>query len=128
MLKYLFKAVFQDGSVYEQNSIDASLHTPEKSSFYDVLETEKSGNKLIQFILTGEGKTFTVDLITGALDINGVKLPSMLPLTNYRLIYFRRNELLFVGAANIGHAVTFHLGWQANDETGKNYQNVMEIT
>jgi hypothetical protein len=130
MLKYLFKAFFEDGTVIEQNPADMSAVNPDKSCFFDVLDKQSRGAKLSRFELHGPG-IYSVDLNNGAFRANDsliVLAPEGLNLTNFRLVYFRRNTLQFAGQSKVGHDVSYFTGWQANDENGKNIQSVMEIT
>lgn len=129
-LKYLFTATFPDGTTFVQNPEDVSMLDPNRSAFYDLLESHKP---IARFDLTGDGRTYGVDLQTGEFLIGGAyqwmehdALPE--PHDDLRLIYYRQHRHHFKAGSNeqIGHDVTYCLGWQANHE-GRNYQQVIGI-
>ena len=128
MLKYLFAAQYNDGTIFYQDGDDISLTTPGKSQFYDVLQREKD---LEAFALHGDNHQYSVSLLTGHFEIDGV--PFELydgPVENRRLIFFRRNTHTF-NVENIeqSHLVEYHMGWQGNvPGTGENIQRVIIIS
>lgn len=138
-LKYLFIAEFQDGSVIEQEPADKSLIDPEKRSrFFDVLQQVEAGNHVVRFSLRGAGHIYTVDLIDGHFEVDGVSfkmIEGVLP--EYRIVFFRRHTHSFNVNVDgeqkeVGHDIVYRMGWQCTitdpkDKEEKNYQRVMEI-
>ena len=121
MLKYLFTCQYNDNIEFKQNIDDISKNDSSRSAFYDI-----EHDKLIKFSITDNKNTFSVSLIDGHFEINGV--PFKLhhdDLENFRLIFFRRHEHTF-GKNNI-HNVSYHMGFQANRHDGTNIKHVMEI-
>lgn len=127
MLKYLFKAIYEDGTILEQTQDDRSLIDPAKSTFFDI-----DHSKLIAFGLEDGGDTaVVVDLRDGSFQVNGV--PFYIydkEVKDRRLIYFRRNTIAFdQNLAQHGHNIAYHIGWQGNDPvTGENVQRVLSFT
>lgn len=134
MLKYLFAAVFADGTQINQTLEDRSKVDPLKSEFYDVMEYEKK-SPLIKFSIghIQEDKWAIVDLIDGHFELNGIpfylhlNLPSVDP--KFRIVYFRiRTEQLTTAADGTQTPSSldpkYMLGWQTTIE-GKNYQEVI---
>lgn len=69
MLKYIFTAVYSNGATYLQNQEDKSILEPEKRScFFDV-----EHDRLVAFVLTGNGHEYLVDLRDGHFEIDGVE-------------------------------------------------------
>lgn len=137
MSRFLFKAYFTDGTVYEQGEADASLWVKDKSSFFDVLFLEKNGeNPLLRFELSNGVNTYAVNLKDGSFEVNNVPFVIMnkpeisenFILTNYRLIFFRRVTKIF-SPNNMyqGEKIEFNFGWQANDPSGNNIKQIMTI-
>lgn len=140
MLKYLFTAVYKDGSVYQQNAEDRSVKEPDKRSCYYDLDQDQ----LDYFVLKGEGHEYGVDLRDGHFEIDGVqfvmheghqrKLPNgrtvIVPLSDFRLIFFRQHTHNFIVGQNVqkevSHEIVYRIGWQCTVD-GKNYQQVMQI-
>lgn len=128
VLKYLFEARFVDGHVIYQPSTDASIiHPLSRSSFWDVQNYGKSD--LVTFTLRGFGREHTVDLRDGHFTTDGMIISSPYgKLTNYRVIYFRRVQVVSEGGMHKRpEIVAYFLGWQANDYRGQNKQMVLEI-
>jgi hypothetical protein len=128
ILKYLFICVFTDGTRIEQDEKDASKLMEGKSQFYDVLQAVEQGKKIQYFMLVGNGHVYTVDLLDGHFEINGLpfKTHEENHFTDYRIIYFRRH---FHDATNEGftnHRIEYHLGWQTTFQ-GKNYKRFIVI-
>lgn len=124
MLKYIFLAIYADGSSYWQNDNDISETDPLRSCFYDVKQ-----DQLVAFKLEGEGHRYSVNLTTGAFSVDGVvfRMHEEI-LTNFKLIYFRRHtHSINALYEELAHQVVYRFGWQATDETGKVHQRVMEI-
>ncbi len=133
-LKYLFTAEYKDGSLYEQNEEDRSITEPDKRScFYDV-----DHDKLVGFVIKGNGHTYGVDLRDGHFEVDGMpffmhevndgvghhieKLPNgravAIELKDFRLIYFRRHTHQIEQSVHTGdhkeisHEIVFRVGWQ----------------
>lgn len=144
-LKYLFKATFSDGTIYEQTPEDVSMIDPAKRScFFDVMEYEKK-SPLIKFTLIGVGHEYTVNLKDGSFEIDGVKFfmheghnvivrgvktGSFIPLKDFRIIFFRQHTHSFKVGQNtqqeLSHEIVYRMGWQATMQ-GQNYQQVMQF-
>jgi hypothetical protein len=128
-MKYLFKALFENNEIYEQNPADISIINPEKSCFFDVLEKQKS-NKLLAFALYDkENNEYLVDLRNGQFEINGkrIKLHEEDFLSDFRLIYFRKNTITFTqGIDKTNNSVEFCIGWQTT-VNGINYKKTVFI-
>lgn len=128
-LDYLFVAEFKDGTRYYQDKRDRSLVEPlTRSAFYDV---QQRLDEVTKFSLVGGGREHTVFLYDGHFETDGeiiVSHPSLGDLTKRRLIYFRRCEqTVKAGQAMPPKVVGYFIGWQANDEHGRNQQMVLEI-
>ena len=145
-MKYLFKAEFLDGTTYEQHPNDLSIAGEGfGSSFSDIIERVRNGEVKI-FSLISKEHTGLVDLQDGHFEVDGLLFEvssdfNNTLLSSYRLIYFRRvrqcsqkivtldNELNpnVEDGEMTSQIVGFRIGWQANDESGKNYQQILEI-
>lgn len=129
-LKYLFTATYKDGRIYQQNAEDVSVTEPEKRScFFDIANHIE---KLSFFTLKGEGHEYSVDLIDGHFEADGVKkiIHTEEFLKDFRLIYYRQHKHTFeVGQKSqkeTSHTMVYHMGWQCTIG-GKNYQKIIEI-
>jgi hypothetical protein len=126
-LKYLFTAVLDDGSTYRQTPDDVSLTDPGRSAFYDIKDS-----KIKKFKLSNEIDSYSVDLTTGAFEVNGkpfsIQLENDILPINLRLIYFRRRRQHFMipNLQKINSDTTYCIGWQCTID-GKNYQRIIEI-
>ncbi len=130
-MKYLFTVLLADGHTYiEQTPEDVSKIVPYKSSYYDVLEAEKSNNKPMIFCLTGDNKSYLIDLRDGRFEINGASFfmhEHTSDFQEYRLIYYRNRRKFFDQAwAEIGEETVYHIGWQAT-VNGENVQYVLSV-
>jgi hypothetical protein len=130
-LKYLFTAIFPDGSTLSQTPDDESAIDPKRSAFYDVLQRLQEP---IRFTLAGDGHTYSVDLKSGEFTLDDPftwmerdDLPT--PDASFRLVYYRQHRHHFKAGSNeeVGHEVTYCMGWQATIE-GKNYQQIIGIS
>lgn len=135
---YSFTATFEDGSTVELNSKDenddVSLSRTDGtgSRFTDVLEKEKE-SKLISFVIHNDEKSVGVDLRDGHFEINGIPFwqhrPDRENYQDFRVIYYRTVQQY----ANVGLEITSAqeiataVGWQTNDDNGKNVQRVILI-
>ena len=126
-LKYPFTAVLDDGSTYRQTSDDVSLTDPKRSAFYDIKDS-----KVKTFTLSNGVDSYSVDLSTGAFEVNGkpfsVQLENDILPTNLRLIYFRRRRQHFMipNLEELSSDTTYCIGWQCTID-GKNYQRVIAV-
>ena len=124
-LKYLFRAMMADGTLYEQTTEDISITNPEKSAFFDILD-----KPIKSFWLEGQNLDHAgVNLETGCFNINGLEIKlHEEPLSDFRLIYFRRHRHHFNPAdgKEIGHEMEYHFGWQTTED-GKNIQKTIII-
>ena len=126
MLKYLFTAEYEDGSSFVQSQDDVSKLDEKRSQFYDVIQSEK---KLVKFYLRSDDKVFSVDLLTGYFNINGIETivegDKPVPINNpvYRLIFYRQHQHDFNAESKkeTVHRVTYFIGWQTIVD-GVNYQ------
>jgi len=123
-LKYLFKALYTDGTTFTQGESDVSLQDDKRSAYFDVDQS-----RLSAFAITGEGHTYAVDLTTSTFGIDGVPFSIHEgPLFRIRLIFFRRHtHAINAQFKELSHETVYRLGWQALDAEGMNVQRVMEI-
>lgn len=125
MMKYLFTVKYKDGSFYHQNAEDRSATEPDKRScFFDVKQDE-----VATFTLEGEGHTYSVNLIDGHFEVNGVPFAMHEEaLSGFRLIFFRQHTHNFIAGSGeeIKHDIVYRLGWQCT-VNGENVQRVMQI-
>lgn len=122
-MKYLFSALYKDGSVYEQNPEDISIIDPLRSCYFDLKQDE-----IEKFKLIGDGNTYSVDLTDGHFEVNGI--PFLLheeELKDFRLIFWRRHTHSFNrNDVELSHDIVYRFGWQCTVD-GKNYQQIMQI-
>jgi hypothetical protein len=123
-LIFFWIALFKDNTKIEQFNEDGTEH-----KFKEVQEKMKD---LAYFNLTNkEGKFFTVDLLKGIIGYNDLVLPYREvkeKKNNIRLIFFRRHTIHMTEAGHpIDHTIIYHLGYQWNDESGKNRQIILKI-
>jgi hypothetical protein len=129
-LKYLFGCRFADGTVVNQTPADVSSIDPQRSEFYDVLQTAES-SPVRQFWLKGDDTTLLVDLTDGHFELNGIpfKAHETLPLEfpDYRLIFYRQHKHQFnLDKEELAHQVDYCIGWQTTI-AGKNYKETITI-
>jgi len=130
VLKYLFKAEFEDGTCILQNEGDQSTIDASRSSFYDVLKEQEKGKKLVKFTLQGNGHACAVDLTDGHFEANGVAffLHEKVEMEEFRIMYFRVRDNHFTNGEFVGGDTAYRIGWQANQKiTGENEQHFIEI-
>ena len=125
MLKYLFACQYNDGSMFTQNKEDVSLIDTKKSAFFDVML-----DQVERFWIENQDNIYLVDLSDGHFEVNRVPffmheitIDATKHLTNFRLIYKRRNWV----DNKSGHRIMYMLGWQANYPDGKNEKRIMMI-
>lgn len=133
-LKYHFVGEFSDGSSLVQNESDRSAINPQKSCFYDLLQSPK---KLVKFHLcvqtsktTGK-QVLSVDLVDGHFELGDQVLwleENPMPVER-RLIFFRQHQHDFSSATReqTGHRVKYFVGWQATIK-GQNVQHIIGIS
>jgi len=135
-LKYLFTALYNDGTAFTQNAEDVSRQDPKRSAFFDVDQT-----KLLSFLLIPVDKVndgvYCVDLRTGKFLVNGAEFflhDRSVPLSNFRLIYVRRHrEHIDINTETKklsnkrADDVQYLLGFQANLPDGNNIQRIISI-
>jgi hypothetical protein len=125
-MKFLFRAHHSDSTIIEQTSQDISQTTPGKSAYFDV-----NHEKLVLFELyeaNNPRNSVIVNIIDKSITICSDTLRTILsppeePLSNVRLIYFRRNTQVIGGPVD----TVFNVGWQANDERGNNVKRIVEV-
>jgi hypothetical protein len=126
MLKYLFTAIYDDGTILKQTQEDISTKDPKRSAYYDI-----DHEKLIAFGLESEDSAIVVHIKDGAFEINGLPFMVNAPnVENRRLIYYRRVRINF-NEDNIEEAreIEYHIGWQGNEVgTGHNIQRILVLT
>jgi hypothetical protein len=125
MLDYLFTAIYEDGTTFEQTQDDVSSKDSNRSAFYDIEQ-----DKLIAFALQDEKNAIVVDLRDGTFQINGFTFSAYDgAVKNRRLIYFRRHKhAMNVDSGQADHQVSYFIGWQGNDPvTGENIQRTLEL-
>ena len=126
MLKYLFTALYDDGTILKQTQEDISTTDPKRSAYYDI-----DHEKLVAFGLEDDSNAILVHLTDGSFEINGVPFSITAPnVENRRLVYFRRNRINFDELnSETGREVEYHIGWQGNElGTGKNIQRIMVLS
>ena len=142
MLRYLFTAQFNDGTMLEQTQDDVSKTNPKKSAFFDVLNDTR---KLERFWLLEIYKNvdldritpskYLVDLTDGHFEINGNSfflheqtIDESKKLSDFRLIYFRRvQQSMNLTSGEASTKTMFMIGWQANYADGKNEKRILFI-
>ncbi len=126
-LKYLFVAVYNDGTHYQQTPEDVSLTKRGGSAFSDVDHT-----RLVRFFLASETNSVSVDLVDGHFEINGV--PFRLHneddgFKDFKLHYWRQVTRNFeVGSRPIPKdvSVIYKIGWEC-EKDGVTHKRVIEI-
>jgi len=124
-LSFHWLAIFNDGTMLAQieNGVENRFQIV-KDRFDD----------LVGFILHNKDNSsvFVVDLLKGQLkfgpmySLEGEETKEV--KKNIRLIYFRRNQIILSqNGAQMDHIIEYHLGFQYQDEEGKNKQTVIKI-
>ena len=124
-MKYLFVALFNDGSTIEQTQEDKSQHTEGKNAFYDVLQRL---NDLRAFALYNQETQdeYLVDLQDGRFEINGASfILHEEPVSNLRLVYFKRNRISMMTGEH--YDPLFFIGFQGNNALGQNVQRTITV-
>jgi hypothetical protein len=124
-MKYLFKALLNDGSFIEQTQDDKSSTTEGKNAFYDVLQNL---NELRAFALYNQetGDEALIDLKEQRFEINNASFfLHEESVTNVRLVFFKRNTIDCLTGETL--PVQYFLGFQANNEAGQNVQFTIRL-
>ena len=109
-LKYLFRAVYKDGSTYCQNMDDASIYTSGRSCYNDLRLDE-----IATFTLSDGITNYTLDLSNGVFSINSSSFYlNANPLTDFKLVYFRRVTIT-MGNEMEKTEVKYVMGYTARD-------------
>jgi len=128
-LKIHWLAQFSDGSQLKQFETNGK-----ENLFRSVLDRQ---NDLVKFILfhTEKSLHLTLDLKLGIIYINNIQMPQPELLSNVddrnrkRLIYFRRCRMeISQSGKEIKTDVIYFLGYQWNNEAGKNFKKVIQIS
>ena len=127
-LKYLFEVVYKDNSIYKQNEEDKPIIKEIGSSFSDVRQEDVK-----IFTLVGDGHKYSVHLDDGHFEVDGVQFLMHEEndlLKDFRLIFWRRHTHSFneTTKTELSHTIVYRFGWQANDNKGKNVQQIMQIS
>jgi len=129
-MKYLFTVKFDDDSTYVQNAEDKSTIDPEKRScFFDVMQAVEAGKKIVWFVLYDDKNVYSVNLVDGHFQINGVAffMHERRDLKDFRIVFFRQHTHHFnQDRKELGHEIIFRFGWQTTFD-GQNFQQIMEI-
>lgn len=121
MSKYLFKCLLNSGEIITQNETDQSTTTPNKNTFWDVLQRL---NEVRAFGLYNQenGDEWLVSIEDGHFEHN--MQPFLVgdegELANRRLIYFKRNIMNALNGEKLNEV--FFIGYQGNRADGSNAQ------
>jgi hypothetical protein len=129
-MKYLFKAVMNDGTEFNQDPEDRHP-AGTGSSFTHLLEEEKLHGGISVFALIGEGHEYAVHLTDGHFAIDSVPFGAhdqFITPQDLRLIYFREVSHHMHGGSITSTDMRFFIGWQFTDEEGKNQQQTIFMT
>lgn len=116
-LKYLFKILFDDGTIFEQTPEDVSSVDPKKSAFYDVLQDSRVPQALVLLAVDGTVQA-AVSLQDGHFEVEGVPFfigDAPGPGEPLELIYFRRNfREMVMGETveQVSHVIHYYFGWK----------------
>lgn len=120
---FTWVACFSDSTTLEQYNQDGT-----ENRFQLVKD---KFDKLEAFMLTNKegNKVFLVNLKKGSLNYNCIiDSESEEIKQNIRLIYFRRNKIIFNSKMEKqSHMIIFHLGFQYINTVGQNRQTILQI-
>lgn len=143
-LKYRYSVEFVDGSTFDQPKDDVSTINPQKSAFYDVLQSKV---KVKRFTLKRLLERYSVDLSTGIFKLNGVevipepivdkKTGRELFVTERKLIWYMsvqkhmtatysKDTNKVFGIKDAGEERTFFFGWETTIK-GRKYKRILGI-
>jgi hypothetical protein len=130
-LKYLFSALYADGTCYEQGYDDQSVQDPRRNAFFDIhYQPFKPEEELVTFALheVGGSHTYTVDLRDGHFEVD--EIPFRMwegAVQGCRLVFWKRHTHAFNQALEEQeHEIVYRIGWQALIN-GENIQRVLEV-
>lgn len=124
-MKYLFHALFRDGTTVEQTQEDKSVTKEGKNAFFDVLQRLDDVRAFALYNQETQDE-YLIDLEDCHFEVNNVPLRLHNDhIINPRLIFFKRNTI----SATTGEVfpVQHIFGFQANDVAGKNVQFTMTV-
>lgn len=130
-LRWLFTAHYSDGSSFLQNEQDVSLRRAGGSAYTDV-----DHERLVGFALVNQelGDCLFLDLRDGVFAMNGIPFGTFdedLPVTQRSLVFFRRHLRHAVATGDkveeVGHRVTYHLGWKGILPDGTEVQRTVWV-
>ena len=140
---YSYTAVFEDGTVIEQdrNDVNGDVSLTRNdgtgSRFTDVQEKEKE-SKLISFVLHNDEESIGVDLRDGHFEFNGRAFFQHRPnlpdeaYKDFRVIYFRTVVVEInqaTGETTNGEVAAYGLGWQTTiknaDDEDENVKRIL---
>jgi hypothetical protein len=144
-LRYLFVAVFTDGSNILQTPEDVSIRDSSKSAYYDVEKAIESGKEIASFGLFNDEHTWAVSLLDGHFEVDEI-LFSAQPTSghkpdgsadyvpvggSFKLLFFRDHQQDIIkkadGTEEMGenrHAYRF--GWEYEIE-GRIWQQTIVV-
>ena len=122
-LKYLYRAIYKDGSKYDQSTEDISVADPNKSCYHDL-----KLDQIRYFILSDGKSSYSLDLDHGSVSVNGGNPFYLFTEEAYKLklVYFRR---VILETGNIGGPTTVNyvLGCQGESYMGLTIYNTIVI-
>lgn len=112
-LKYLYRVMYKNGSIYDQNIEDVSVNDPTRSCYSDIKLDD-----IHYFTLSNGLDSYTLDLNDGGFSVNGSSKIYLHwePLSNLKLLHYRRIVLSIAEDAK-SYTVNFILGYEAETET-----------
>ena len=114
-LRYLYRVVYNDGSIYDQNLNDISISDPNKSCYNDIKLKE------IRYFTLSDGiNSYTLSLSDGGVSINGSPKLYLThdKLTDHELVYYRRVTLDITDDIRT-MTMNFVLGYTATNANGE---------
>jgi hypothetical protein len=114
-LKYLYRAIYKDGTHYDQNVGDKSVANENKSCYYDL-----DVDAVRYFILSNGLISYCLDLTDGSVSINGsgkIYL-SAEELNDFRLLYFRRVTINITNGVR-SYSIDYVMGYTAKTGNGE---------
>jgi hypothetical protein len=124
-LSFHWTAAFKDGPdvmQIDENGVENRFQLV-KDRFSDLTEFYLYNEEL--------SKIFIVDLVKGNIKFGHVHIledDNVKIKQNIRLIFFRRNQVIFsLNGKQMEHIIIYHLGFQYQDEEGKNKKTIIKI-
>lgn len=118
MLTTYIEAEYKDGYVHREDEQDHSPYVSGKNIFSDILEKrpEAAHGPMVRFSLVTPGKSYDIDWTT---------LPeSARPI---RFKHMERDTDIATGETGETRLVGLDFGYQYNDESGENHQEVISV-